>query len=236
MPLTLLGAPKLGYLALWPHARPLRIARPRPMLRAVPDAASVAALVARTCLAASPEAGSPRSRLRRVVARLRRGAGGMSATRASADMLPRGTLVLAGGLVVFALAATSFVRIAGVPAAASPVAMRAQAHIAPVASRTLRFLDRADGAVVIEDVRTRETAAIIAPGEKTGFIRGVMRGLARDRRSRGIGDGPPFELTLWRDGELSLTDTATGRSVEMTAFGSTNRAAFAALLPKGPAA
>ena len=53
--LTLLGAPALGYLALWPHARPLKLARPQPMLRAVPDAGTVAALVARTCLAANPQ-------------------------------------------------------------------------------------------------------------------------------------------------------------------------------------
>ena len=53
--LTLLGAPRLGYLALWPHARPVKIARPQPMLRAVPDATTVAALIARTCLAANPQ-------------------------------------------------------------------------------------------------------------------------------------------------------------------------------------
>lgn len=53
--LTLVGAPRLGYLALWPHARPVKIARPQPMLRSVPDAATVAALVARTCLAANPQ-------------------------------------------------------------------------------------------------------------------------------------------------------------------------------------
>lgn len=54
LPLTLKGAPRLGYLALWPHARPLRMTRPQPMLRAVPDGETVAALVARTCLAANP--------------------------------------------------------------------------------------------------------------------------------------------------------------------------------------
>ena len=54
LPLTLLGAPALGYVALWPHARPVRIVRPQPMLRCVPDAARVAALIARTCLAANP--------------------------------------------------------------------------------------------------------------------------------------------------------------------------------------
>lgn len=154
----------------------------------------------------------------------------MTTAQANADRLPRGTLLLAGGLVLFAFAATSIVRIAGVPPTASPVALRAEGHVAAVASRDLRFLDRADGAVVIQDVRTGRPASIIHAGEKTGFIRGVMRGLARERRSRGIGDAPPFNLTLWRDGELSLTDSATGRSIEMTAFGSTNRAAFAALL------
>ena len=160
----------------------------------------------------------------------------MTASHSQADMLPRGTLVIAGALVVFALTATGIARIAGLPVSASPVAMRAEARIAPVASRDLRFLDRSDGAVVITDVRTGGTAAVIRAGEKTGFIRGVMRGLARDRRARGIGDVAPFTLTLWRDGELSLTDTATGRSIEMTAFGTSNRAAFAALLPQGPTA
>jgi hypothetical protein len=56
LPLTLIGAPKLGYLALWPHARAWRINRPQPTLRSVPDAAGVAAAIARACLAAAPEA------------------------------------------------------------------------------------------------------------------------------------------------------------------------------------
>lgn len=55
LPLTLVGVPTLGYFALWPHARPLKLVRPQPMLRAIPQAADVAALVARTCLAANPE-------------------------------------------------------------------------------------------------------------------------------------------------------------------------------------
>ena len=54
LPLSLTGAPRLAYLALWPHARPWKVATPQPMLRALPDAATVAALIARTCLAANP--------------------------------------------------------------------------------------------------------------------------------------------------------------------------------------
>lgn len=56
LPLALNGAPKLGWLALWPHARPWHVLKPRPMLRAVPGAADIAALIVRTCRAAQPAA------------------------------------------------------------------------------------------------------------------------------------------------------------------------------------
>jgi cytochrome b561 len=39
------GMPRLGYLMLWPHARSLRFVRPQPMLRAIPDARNVAAML-----------------------------------------------------------------------------------------------------------------------------------------------------------------------------------------------
>lgn len=55
LPLQVAGAQRLGYAALWPHARPWRVAVPQPMLRAVPDAAVVGALIARTCLNMHPE-------------------------------------------------------------------------------------------------------------------------------------------------------------------------------------
>ena len=55
LPLTITGPQRLGYLALWPHARPWKISTPQPMLRAVPDAATIASMIARTCLAANPD-------------------------------------------------------------------------------------------------------------------------------------------------------------------------------------
>ncbi|UVO50829.1 putative photosynthetic complex assembly protein PuhC [Sphingomonas sp. SUN019] len=146
------------------------------------------------------------------------------------NMLPRGALYFAGGLVIFALAATATARIANITPAASPAVLRAETKDAPIASRHLRFVDRGEGAVVITDTQTGQIAHIVKAGEETGFIRGVMRGLARERRMHGIGNTPPFVLTQWRDGQLSLDDSATGRSIELGAFGNTNRAAFAALL------
>ena len=47
--LELGGERLLGYLLLWPHARPWRFARPQPMLRAVPDAQAVASQLAEAC-------------------------------------------------------------------------------------------------------------------------------------------------------------------------------------------
>lgn len=147
-----------------------------------------------------------------------------------ANLLPPAALKLCGAIVGITLIATAAARVTGMAPAASPVALRAAEHAEPVASRDLRFADRVDGAVTIDDAGDGRRAGMVAPGTKSGFIRGVMRGLARDRHMRGIGNGPPFRLTRWTDGELSLTDLATGRSIELTAFGETNRAAFAALL------
>ena len=49
IPLQLLGPQRLGYLVLWPHARPWHVNETQPMLRAIPDAQVVAALLARAC-------------------------------------------------------------------------------------------------------------------------------------------------------------------------------------------
>lgn len=43
--LRLADEDRIGYLHLWPHARPWRLARAEPMLRALPDAGAVAALL-----------------------------------------------------------------------------------------------------------------------------------------------------------------------------------------------
>ncbi len=42
LPLTIGTKDRIAYLHLWPHARPWRFAKPEPMLRSIPDVASVA--------------------------------------------------------------------------------------------------------------------------------------------------------------------------------------------------
>jgi hypothetical protein len=56
LPIGLVAGERVSYIVLWPHARPWRLAKPEPMLRAVPDAAGVADLLARALAA---HAGAP---------------------------------------------------------------------------------------------------------------------------------------------------------------------------------
>jgi len=52
--LTLLPGHRVAWLALWPHCRSLKVARPQPVLRSLPNAAAAAQVLARA-LAASAE-------------------------------------------------------------------------------------------------------------------------------------------------------------------------------------
>jgi putative photosynthetic complex assembly protein len=102
----------------------------------------------------------------------------------------------------------------------------------PVASRDIRFEDRTDGSIAVLAADNGRLIELLSPGTH-GFVRIVMRGLARDRLVSGIGAGPPFTLTRWADGRLTISDAATARRVELTGFGKDNVNAFANLLLAG---
>lgn len=137
-------------------------------------------------------------------------------------VLPRSAIIGAGLLVALAIVAAAATRFIGQVETLRPASI-------VVAERALRFEDRADGAVLVFDMRTAEQVSTLAPGTN-GFMRGVLRGLVRERRSRDIGDDRPFVLTRWTDGHLTVTDSATGRRIELRAFGPTNEQAFLPLL------
>lgn len=52
---------RIGYLHLWPHARPWRLTRTEPMLRCVPDAARVAGLLSSAWAAANQQSAQPQA-------------------------------------------------------------------------------------------------------------------------------------------------------------------------------
>ncbi len=146
------------------------------------------------------------------------------------NMVPPGALVAAAALVLMSLMLVASVRLGLVDAAPTAAVQRADAGAVPTAERMLRFEDQADGKVRISDARDNSSVALIGQEEGSGFIRGVMRGLARERMMHDAGPEAAFRLTLWPDGALSLEDPVTGRIVELGSFGPDNRAAFARLL------
>jgi putative photosynthetic complex assembly protein len=93
----------------------------------------------------------------------------------------------------------------------------------------LRFQDRSDGGISVLNASSNQVIEVLAPGSN-GFIRTVMRGLARDRRMHNEGPDAPFRLTQWANGALSVDDLATGRRIELKAFGLPNAAVFARLM------
>lgn len=133
---------------------------------------------------------------------------------------PRVALFGAGGVLLMVLLAVTVFR----QTEPAPRDLSA-AHFAV----ELIFEDRADGAVVVRDPVTRDVVQVFDPGTN-GFVRGAMRGLARERKRRSIGAEVPFTLVLWPTGHLSLEDTATHASIDLSAFGPSNFAPFAAIL------
>jgi putative photosynthetic complex assembly protein len=151
----------------------------------------------------------------------------MATNAARVERFPRGPLMAAGGMVALALTCAVAGRVTGAHVD-PPVAQ-------PVAERDLRFVDRSDGGIDVFDARDNRTIETVLPGTN-GFIRALMRGLATERKHEGYGPEAPFRLGAWSDGRLTLEDPATGRHVELAAFGASNAGAFAQLLADGSAA
>ena len=98
-------------------------------------------------------------------------------------------------------------------------------------------------ALVKRDQPAGSVTVVTASGQKvttiernTGpFVRVVLSGLVRERRLEGEGSPTvPFHLTRWSDGRLTIDDIATGKLIELEAFGRTNEDAFARLLDLTP--
>lgn len=142
--------------------------------------------------------------------------------------LPRGALTGAAVLLGLSLTMVVIARMTGYEPAKPPKSVVVESH-------DLRFLDRMDGAVLVYTNADDRLVDVLQPGTN-GFVRGVLRGLVRERRADHIGAAPPFRLTRWADGRLSLDDPSTGRHVDLEVFGPTNAGAFAQILIASSAA
>ena len=138
----------------------------------------------------------------------------------TASQHPQWPIPAACGLVLASILAVAAVRLSGMPIS--------QPDAAAVSERALRFVDRPDGSIAVIDADSDRVVDSVT-GE-SGFVRGTLRGLARERKRQGIGAEQPFRLVARADGRLTLMDPATGRRVDLESFGPTNAAAFAHML------
>jgi len=155
----------------------------------------------------------------------------MSLHHDHAEPSPKAPLLVIAGIAALSLALAASASFGLVERDAVPNVSRAAAGTQASAIRSLTFADASDGAVLIDDGTTGERIVRVEPGTG-GFIRSTMRGLAHVRQREGLDAATPFELTLWDNGGLTLTDPATGETRELDAFGKGNRAAFAVLLER----
>lgn len=137
------------------------------------------------------------------------------------ETVPGIALAALGALLLATLLGVGIVRMSGTEIR--------QPDATVVAARSLRFEDGADGSVRVIDASTGQHIDSVQ-GE-AGFLRGSLRALVRERKMRGIGSGPAFELLARSDGRLTLNDPATGERLDLESFGPANAAIYRRWLP-----
>jgi putative photosynthetic complex assembly protein len=133
-------------------------------------------------------------------------------------MVPRGALLGAAALIGFSLVVASLGRVTGVGTVRTDYATTVQ-------TASFRFEDRSDGGISVIAPESDATIGVV-PAGTDGFVRTVLRSLAFDRQRHGIGARPAFVIAKWSDGHTTIDDPATGRRVDLAAFGAANMQAF----------
>lgn len=99
---------------------------------------------------------------------------------------------------------------------------------APVELIQVRFMDEPDGGVGVYDPESGEQIHVFEPGSG-GFVRVALRSLTHNRRVKGVGPSPAYELQKSATGNVVLYDPTTQKSLTLDAFGDVNESDFAQL-------
>jgi putative photosynthetic complex assembly protein len=149
----------------------------------------------------------------------------MSDPRPKSEIIHQRAVFAAGTLILATLVIVAFTQFTG---GAKPY----EPHPETLVSADLFFEDEADGVVAVYEAETGRR--LIAYGENEGgFVRVVMRSVARKRRM--IDEGPEIPVRLSRrgDGQLWLEDSVSGAQIYLGAFGPDNSGAFDEILLRG---
>lgn len=138
--------------------------------------------------------------------------------------LLRTALLAAAALIAFAIAAALAARLGGIGAS--------RLEVPPlVEHRMLAFADGPGGRIDVLGAGGAPLGSIEAGHD--GFVKVVLRGLARERMLHGVGPDSPFKLGRTADGRMLIEDPATGRVLLLDAFGAGNAQSFVHLFQLG---
>lgn len=214
----------IPYLILWPFARPWHLRHPQPMLRALPDAASIAeTLVARLKEAATRDlAESDASCDSQVLESAQSDTVDSAPAADKVDESPaRVPLLASAGLVVLSLIAVTWVQLTA--PASEQVAARS-----PYSVTDLRFEQLGPERFAVFD-SSGGAVTSVEPG-RDGLVRNALRSLERERKIRGLSTTMPYQLVTWDTGQLTLSDLGTDRHIPLDSFGPSHVGALADLL------
>ncbi|MGQ9830856.1 MAG: photosynthetic complex assembly protein PuhC [Thermochromatium sp.] len=139
---------------------------------------------------------------------------------------PKGAVIAIGALLGFIIIMVAVARLTGY--------MLPQAPFLPeVKSRDIRFVEQPDGSMAVLDAATDELIQTLPPGDK-GFVRGLLRSMARQRKGFKADISEPFHLARREDGMVTLEDPITGIRLDLRAYGVDNAASFAVFLDSAP--
>jgi putative photosynthetic complex assembly protein len=141
-------------------------------------------------------------------------------TAPGGDKIPAGLVRMMAALALATLGIVTFAVVSERPRVGVP-------HAAPVVQeRRMVLLEGQHNAVTALDEEGRQIVAL----DNGGFISVVLNGLNHERRKQGAAMDSVVTLTRYANGRLTLSDSATGWSAELQAFGAGNMAAFERLL------
>ena len=208
-----------SYVLLWPYARPWRLLRVQPVLRAIADAGRAAEILAEAIETDTQERAS------HVATPVEEAPELPAAVEEPKRWQPYPTVPLAAAasLIVITLVATAWVSLSG---------NRPATYVTDnvVTSVDLLFVDLDDGSLEVLDAANGNTLGTLEP-DADGFLRSTLRAMARARRAAGEDVDAAFAIKQTSDNRLLLVDTVTDQRVDLWAFGPTNAAAFARFLP-----
>ncbi|AWW48384.1 photosynthetic complex assembly protein PuhC [Polynucleobacter paneuropaeus] len=129
------------------------------------------------------------------------------------------------GLLIFAALAMV---VMGVGSFMKAGVIERQADASVLVQKDLYFRDLPDGSVGVISANNGDVVAKVEG--QAGFVRGILRAMARERRIRHITSDDAFSLISHSDGRLTLVDPATQNRIDLESFGKDNAAEFAAFL------